>query len=155
MRIQHITETDFDIEIKGVTLLSLDEYYKYKDLIPEVLDFNFWWTKTPVGIASAYAIDDVDGSVYEFGYGVNLNSMGVRPALLLKDKDFKLLHLKDRVLVDNCFYTIVDFNYNHGFALAVCDKILYNNYFNDTDDNTWETSSLKNDLEQRFAHLIK
>lgn len=150
MRIQHITETDFDIEIKGVTLLSLDEYYKYKDLIP--IEDEPWWTRTSIGIAS---VKVVYGSyVRPNGYGVNMNFLGVRPALLLENKDFRLLHLKDRTLVDGHFYTIIDLNYNHGFALAVCDDILYNAYFNITEENDFETSSLKQNLEQRFSHLI-
>ena len=151
MKIQHITETDFDIEIKGVTLLSLDEYYKYEDLIP--IEDELWWTRTSVGIASAKAIQG--NYVRPNGYGVNMNYLGVRPALLLENKDFRLLHLKDRILVDGYFYIIVDLNYNHGSVLAVCDEILYSSCFNDTDDNAWETSSLKQDLEQRFSHFIK
>lgn len=149
MKVQHITEEDLPIEIKEVTLLSLEEYYKYKDLIPETLDLNFWWTKTSVGIVSAYAIDDVDGSVYEFGYGVNLNSMGVRPVLKLSGKGLKP---KGRVLIDGNWFTILDVKTN---ALAISDKILFKSRFNDTYDNDWETSLLKKDLEQRFSHLIK
>ena len=65
-----------------VFLLSVEEYKKYKNVIPNI--DKWWWLRTP-GDDQYYAANvSTDGSVFHAGNYVGNDTYAVRPALWLK-----------------------------------------------------------------------
>ena len=76
-----------------VLLLSIYEYKRFRDVIPDVREDRdgrrrIWWLLRSPGIdpASAAHVNFYDGNVSDIGYNVYELSCGVRPALSLSLK---------------------------------------------------------------------
>ena len=131
MRYINLTHGNYEI-----TLLTKEEYEKYKHRIPLVR--YRWWLRSPGydQIYAAFVYDD--GDVYNLGFTVNLESLAVRPAL--KSEILNLNVGTMFVALGNTWIMIDDH-----FAISV-DVVSHQKY--DDSTNIWETSYLKSWLEK-------
>lgn len=135
------TPAKVEIDIKEVTLLSVEEARRAEENVPDILaaTHDFWWLRSP-GNSAPYAAGVCNyGSVYTSGYGVNCDSNGVRPALRISN--LKSLHLLigSKITVNNYSFTVVSRD------LALCDQLIDHAPFNRDykKGNVYETSDIK------------
>ena len=127
-----------EIEIDGITLLSLEEAQQ----VPvEKLAIGCWWWLRSPGNDRYYAADvSFDGRVNSNGYNVHITDDVVRPALKISNQESANLEIGDRF--DALGYTwtyVLD-------GLALCDTSIGKHRF-DSISNCWKTSELKQWLE--------
>ena len=143
MKAEKIIETklEIDIDVAGVTLLSAEEYEKYKALIPLVQEW--WWLRSPHANTSVLAgLVDLDGWVnnnrVDSAYG------GTRPALILNSSSSNLAP-GDVFEVHGQRWTVL------GDGLAICNAIIEKGPFRQDwkakDANDFEASDIKRRLE--------
>lgn len=127
--------------IKGITLLSIEEYEAARDMIPMAKDD--WWLRSPGGYDYWTAYVYGNGSVLDYGYGVNNNALGVRPALDLELGD---LRIGDTFELAGYMWTVINGN------MALCNDIIARHCFREdyeaSDVNDYEASDVKKWLEE-------
>ena len=81
-------------EDDDIFLLSIEEYEKYKNVIPKIS--TWWWLRSP-GLNAYYAalVDD-DGSIDNSGDGVDYREYSVRPALRISNQESKYFKIGGR-----------------------------------------------------------
>ena len=129
-----------------ITLLSLEEYTKYKDIIPLIKD-PWWWLKDSDIEALVHGVCD-DGSLC--GSICNFNS-GVRPALKIHLSNSKNLKSGDKIRLGSKDFTVLSWEESELFAL--CDEFIAIRKF-DSCTNEWKSSELKQWLETEGVKLI-
>ena len=135
------TTEPIDIEIKGITLLSIEEYERYHDLIP--LHASYWWLRSPYSYDSDCAGFVDDYGIIDHRY-VGDSGVGVSPALIC---NLKSLNLKPRDIINFTGYiwTVISDKY------IQCDDIIGETAFREdwkaTDANDYEKSDVKKWLE--------
>lgn len=75
-------ENNVGFEKDGIFLLSVEEYYEYKDRIPQVR--TSWWLRSPGYYQNIVAFISSDGSVGVSGLDVHY-AYGVRPCKKISD----------------------------------------------------------------------
>lgn len=119
-----------------ITLLTVEEYKRYKPQIPHVNDW--WWLRSP-GCDQDYAADVSSAGVVSLtGYGVDSDYGAVRPALRSKIID---LSVGEQVIALGNRWTVID------TGLAISNEVVARKRF-DGNSNDWETSELKEWLEE-------
>ena len=121
-----------------ITLLTKEEYEQYADRIPLVNDL--WWLRSPGYRSNGAAYVNYVGSVYNYGYYVYDNGPAIRPVLITPD----ISHLSngDTFIALGNRWVMID---DDGIAISQ-DVITHRRY--DPVSNVWETSELKQWLEQ-------
>lgn len=76
-----------------IFLLSIEEYKKYSNIIPEIN--TFWWLRSPGNSAYEAAFVYCDGTIMDDGNRVTFNNAAIRPALRLSNQEYKNLKLGD------------------------------------------------------------
>ncbi len=115
-----------------ITLLSAEEYEKYKDNVPPIN--CSWWLRSP-GINSNRASHvDSGGSVDDDGLYVDRSNGAVRPAL--KMSDGRKYEIGKRVILYNFPWIIID----KGLAIAEV-PIAFRRF--DNESNDYENSEIK------------
>lgn len=135
-----------EIEIEGITLLSLEEA---KQVPVEKLAIGKWWWLRSPGNISAFAagVDEV-GSVDTYGRYVLYADYVVRPALKISNPESANIEIGDRF--DALGYTwtyVLD-------GIALCNRGIGYHKF-DKASNVWETSELKKWLEDWFSKKME
>ena len=119
-----------------ITLLTKDEYEQYKDRIPPV---NYWWwLRSPGSCSDDAAYVNGFGSVGNGGGDVNYDDGAVRPVIKSMSLNFPIgecfIALGNRwVMIDNC--------------MAISQDVITHRQY-DPKENVWETSELKQWLEE-------
>ena len=130
-----------ELEITGITLLSKEEYLKYRDRIPPRNEW--WWLRSP------YTDYDYNaGCVSNDGYvddrDVNDTSVGVSPALICNLASSNL-QIGDEFRLKGYTWTVISDKY------AICNDIIGYHCFRDDweapDANIYEKSDVKRYLE--------
>lgn len=133
-----------------ITLLTSDEFEKYKSNIPSTYDS--WWLRTPGADSCSVACVLANGNVNTTDCFYDFIPQGVRPAVIFNDGSN--VSVSDKLEIGGNVYTVLDTNYEGvGKALALCDKCVANTFF-DLSSNAWETSQLKHWLENDFLPSI-
>lgn len=83
-----------------VTILSCDQYRKYRDLVPHYPEWM--WTLTPWSCGNGYYVRFVFPTGYINNYGSAYGSIGVAPACIFSSKHLKLC--RQAHLVENNKY---------------------------------------------------
>ena len=137
MKIRRQITQDAEIEVLGVTLLSIEEYRENKDLIPRI-DGWWWWLRSPgrIQLLAAYIND---GVIHDYGISVNRDDGAVRPALKIGNPG--LMNPGDKFECAGYTWTMLRGN------LALCDSSIGETAFNDKDSNDYETSAVKRYVE--------
>ena len=144
-----LTESDF--EIKEATLLSIEEYENYKELIPylvssDVEEEECWWLRSPglqrYGVAIVY-----NGDINEGGINYDFGAYDVRPALKIEVSSANAFKAGSKLELLDKKWTILNISGQEAYIL--CDESIGRQLFDD-DSNDWETSELKQWLEEQF-----
>lgn len=145
MKVKKIITTMYDVEIdvQEITLLSKDDYLKFKDNIPSV---NFWWWLRSSGDYGfdAYCVD-YGGGIGGYGNLVFNSDGSVRPALRL-NPEFSNLQIKDRFEFGGKSWTVI----GEEIALsdeAFCRMAFRRKYWEAYDANNYATSDIKKYLD--------
>ena len=143
MKAELITTKPIDIEIKGITLLSIEEYEAYKEHIKSV---NYWWWLRSPGYDSFLAaIVNSDSSVYNFGYSVDYDRDAVRPALIFS-RDSSNLNIGDILIIAGYEWTVISDNLIHcNDSIGKCP---FRKYWKAPDANIYEASDVKKFVEK-------
>ena len=130
-----------EMTIDGITLLSIEEYNKYKENIPS--STGCWWLRSP-----GYNSDDratvvnTDGSVDYLGEDVDYSIYRVRPVLKISNHNLKV---KNRLEFKNYLWTVISEN------LAICDTFIGRYCFRKNrvgeNANDYNTSDIKKYIE--------
>ena len=136
------TTEPIDIQIDGITLLSVEEAGKVPNSQRAI--GKVWWLRSPGDFDISTASVLGDGSVSDYGYHVNLNVLGVRPALIF-DLESSNLQINDQIVLAGYTWTVIDGGY------ALCNEIVRNTCFRENwgakDANQYEASDIKKWLE--------
>ena len=142
--------------IKRITLLSIEEYEKYKSVIPTT---NYWWWLRSPGYYQNYAAYVSNGGdAIMRGYNINDAFGAVRPALKinLEMTDNRFWYKPEKLIgskIEYGQYTWTVLNANFGELYVLCDKCIARHCF-DPESNNWATSELKQWLETDGLKLI-
>ena len=101
--------TEADESDDDIFLLSVNEYNKYKNNIPEW--DGFWWLRSPGNFVDLATLVRGDGYINYNGLTVS-NEFGVRPALKISKSDN--LHIGDRIIRCDFPWIVID----DGLAIA-------------------------------------
>ena len=143
-----ITQVPMDISIKEITLLSVEEYERYKEHISEMN--HWWWLRSPGGggRSNGFAAGiNGDGEVDYYGGGVNYNNGIVRPVVVLQLSELESLNpqVGDKLEIAGHTWTMIAEN------MALCDDSVGRTYFREDwpadDANEYASSDIKKWLE--------
>jgi len=137
-----------DIEINGITLLSIEEYEACKYIIPNI---NFWWWLRSPGYSSINAANVSNvGNVSDFGNYVNYDDRAVRPALIYESSN---LQIGDKIKIVGYNWTVIS------DSMILCDDVVGFTYFRKdwraNDANDYEKSDIKKWLNDWWKERIK
>lgn len=118
-------------------LLSVEEYEKYKGVIPVIC--AWWWLRSPGYISYYEASVTNDGSVITEGLFVN-STHGIRPALKVSKSEISNLKIGDRKIYYDFPFIKIDDDLLIAEVPIAFDK--FNSYSND-----YEKSYVKRFLE--------
>lgn len=127
------------IKVKGITLLSKEEYRECKDNIPAIN--KPWWLRSPGHYVFFAACVYGDGSIDYYGYDVDNSEFGVRPVLIIKSN----LQIKDEFNLAGHAWTVISEDY------AICNDIIGEYCFREDwrakDSNNYKKSDIKKYIE--------
>lgn len=134
--------------IKGITLLSKEEYNKYSDKIPPIRES--WWLRSAGGhVSDAACVFGEYGNALVYGLTVD-SEFGVRPALQISNPEF--LQPGDNFNFGEQTFTYL------GDNLALSDNIVGKCVFREdwtaSDANIYEKSDVKKYVEDWFKKEI-
>lgn len=145
MKIEKLITTtqEQDLKITGITLLSIEEYEKYKENICAVKTW-YWWLRSPGYDENYTAVVRGSGLVSHYGSSVDI-TYGVRPALII-NLESSNLQISDKFKVKGYTWTVIS------DTLAICDEIIGEESFRDNlrapDANDYEASDVKKYIEE-------
>ena len=119
-------------------LLSVEEYEKYKGVIPVI--GSWWWLRSPDDDGDIAADVDFDGSVSTLGLLVNYTN-GIRPALRVQKSEISNLQIGDRKIYYDFPFVKIDEDLLIAEVPIAFDKF-------DDDSNDYEKSYVKRFLEE-------
>jgi hypothetical protein len=138
-----ITKTEpKELDITGATLLSYEEYEKYKTRISR-RDY-WWWLRSPgSSMLDAFFVDNWG---YIYSDSILDNAVAVVPALkIILNSDFKI---GDKIKFGSNTFTIISDNY------ALCDNNIGYHWFREgfeiNDANNYEKSDVKKFIDGWF-----
>lgn len=140
---------ELEIQTKGITLLSSEEFDELESRIPPLND-TCWWLRSPGHSDDEAAfVDGVFGLVYGLGHNVDL-VFGVRPALILESSN---LQIGDSFEFGNHTFTVISEKY------ALCDDSIGKHCFRKDwkakDANNYETSDVKKYVEDWYEKALE
>ena len=128
MQVQKLvaTTTEQEVEVEDVLVLSKEEYEENEDIIP-IHDDN-WWLRTSYPYASSSPMVYVapckkEGSNTPEGRSIRCTSIGISPALRIKNLEATGLERGDRIEIAGFKFTIINGIY------AQCDEIVGYSFF--------------------------
>ena len=137
MKIRRQIMQETEIEILGVTLLSIEEYMENKDLIPNI--DVWWWLRLPGFYQYDAALVLEDGDVHDYGFDVH-DLIAVRPAQKIGNPE----SLNPGSKFECAGYTWTMLRGN----LALCDSSIGKTAFSNKSSNDYETSAAKRYVER-------
>lgn len=150
MKIAVQTWVENDINIDGITLLSTEEYIRFKK---NIVNIDCWWWLRSPGFESLYAAYvSNDGSVYNYGDFVNVDTYAVRPALIINPTSSHL-EIGSKIKVADYLWTVISDEY------ALCDEAIVQCCFRKDwtakDANDYEASDIKKYIENWWVEQVK
>ena len=133
---------------KSVSLLSCEEYWTYRDLIPIINDW--WWLRS--SDAFFKTIVHVVNGLGNVSNAECSEKRGVRPFCIVKfepddprfwSKPEKLIGTK--IKWGRCTFTVLDVKNDELYILS--DEVVYKRHF-DAVSNNWDNSTLKKILDR-------
>lgn len=125
-------------DVKGITLLSIEEYEEHRDAIPPV--DRWWWLRSPGCIKSFTAYAGYNGCIYGHGIDVTMSGGSVRPALRL-DPESVAPQLREKLRFGGRTWTYI------GGGLAIADEpfcqMAFRKNWDAVNANDYEASDVK------------
>ena len=137
--------------IKEIAVFSVEEYNKYKSLVPVIK--SFWWLRTPACLVRRVCCVQNDGNIDNIGCEISYK-VGVRPVCVfdIKFADPVFWYkIGSKIKYGKYNWTVVDIQNSELFAL--CDDIIGFHCF-DEESDAWQESRLKTWLEAEGLKLI-
>ena len=148
MRIRPIESLE-DAEITGATLLSFEEYEKYKYDILRIDDC--WWLRSPSHYSYAAAVVDMTAAATMLVIMLYYDDYAIRPAL--KISNLEDVEVGDKIKFDGKTFTVISPEY------ALCDTAIGHGAFrkdsNAADANIYEASDVKKFVDKWFEDAVK
>ena len=119
-------------------LLSVEEYEKYKGVIPVI--GSWWWLRSPGINSTLAAFVYIDRSVSTYGFGVSLAS-GIRPAFRVQKSEISNLQIGYRKSCYDFPFVKIDDDLLIAEVPIAFDKF-------DDESNDYEKSYVKKFLEE-------
>lgn len=146
---KRIVEGTCDINIGGITLLSVEEHEACREHVPPFNDI--WWLRSP-GYNSKYAAS-VSRNGNAFSSGINVDyDLAVRPALKLAGLKSANLQIGDWFRLFGHDWTVVSDTH------ALCNDSIGESPFREDyeaeDANNYETSDIKMFVEKWLARQL-
>lgn len=136
-------EIERQIEIDKITLLSVEEYQTYRNMIPKIN--SWWWLRSPEADYNHLCAAEVDDGGWVVNIAISLHS-GIRPVLRIKNPESAFLKIGVKFRLADYAWTML------GDGLALCDDIIeecaFRKDWKATDANDYEKSDVKKYLEQ-------
>lgn len=143
------TTEAIDLDIKGITLLSIEEYKACKEHIKHTSPS--WWLRSPGLNCLRAAVVFSFGDIYNSGDFIYV-PFGVRPVLEINLKTSNL-QIGDEIELMNCRWTVIS------NKLILCNEIIAKRPFRKdwrTDNaNDYNKSDIKQWLEDWFTEKVK
>lgn len=121
MIVKKIRTTYADVKVKGITLLSAQEYEKAKDYIPLLNDW--WWLRSPGTADNCATYVDAKGSLNKNGHDVGYGSLAVRPAIKIASAENSDVKAGDKIEFAGNTWTVIP------GEMMVCDDIISHHRF--------------------------
>lgn len=142
-----ITRTEpIEIEVEGVTLLSVEEAQAAKEWLKPMR--GCWWLRSPGHYDYWTAVVNGRGNVGDIGGNVD-DTYGVRPALKIRNLESSNLEIGSKFMAKGLPWTVISGN------LALCDEIVTEMPFREDwkveDANVYEASDVKRWLEKWWS----
>ncbi len=147
MKVEKIKTEPEELDIAGATLLSIEEYTRYKNIIP--ICHTEWWLRSP----SVFGAADLAMSVHSNGdtdrYGDDVGiTLGVRPALIINNLKSSNFQIGDKFVFGKQTLTVISKGY------ALCDNIIGDCKFrratNVSDENNYNASDVKKFVDEWY-----
>ena len=119
-------------------LLSVEEYEKYKGVIPVI--GSWWWLRSPGHDSYDAASVNDGGSVDAYGFNV-IDARGIRPALRVQKSEILNLQIGDRKIYYDLPFVKIDEDLLIAEVPVAFDKF-------DDESNVYEKSYVKRFLEK-------
>lgn len=142
---QIVSYTPVECTIRGITLLSAEEYEEAQDYIQQ-LDSG-WWLRSSDFWSPGAKLVTCDGSINEYGVEVSYGSVSVRPALLILKPESLNLAIGDKIRFAGYIWTIIPGD------MALCDEEIGFNRF-DAKTNDFKKSEIKQYIENWLADKL-
>ena len=151
MKVEKLIRNKVNLDVQGITLLSIEEYKKHKQHIKPAS--CIWWLRSP-GDRSKYAATvSGSGCVSSSGDLVYDVGIAVRPALRITNPKSAGLKVGDSFCVFGYEWTVIS------EGLALCDEALEEHAFCEDwrtrGANGYEKSDVKRFLEEWFDEQRK
>ncbi len=151
MKVEQIITKPVELEIIGVTLLSVEEAEK---LPIRLRQYNREWWLRSRGVHQLYATSVYyDGSVNDEGYNVNYAFNCVRPALIIKNLGSSALQISDVFIFDGKKFEIIDDE--TAFCLEDIGCRRFRDNWRVKDANNYESSDVKKFVDAWFKEAGK
>lgn len=143
MKVKRYIEQEIELDIEGVTLLSVEEA---KKLPEDILSCGYWWwLRSPGYNDGSAAVVLHYGTVREHGFRVNRVDGAVRPAFIISSIESANLKFGDKIKIMGIEATVIS------DKLALADEPVGHTYFRKDfkapDANDYEKSDIKTWLE--------
>lgn len=133
-----------ELDITGITLLSIEECEKHKQHITPI--DCVWWLRSPGYSSECAACVHRDGNVLRHRGYVHHIGIAVRPALQIKNPNYAKLNAGDRFGLFGYDWTVIS------RELALCDEAIEKHAFREDwrakDANDYEKSDVKRFVEE-------
>lgn len=147
MQVIKITKEIIDLDIMGITLLSRDEYEKYREKIPPVN--GIWWLRSPGYGTQNVMLVHFNGNIFDCGCPADYDYTFIRPALKIRGLVSSNIKVRDKFMAGGYMWTVIS------EGLAVSDDFIGSHCFRenvDADDaNDYEVSDIKEYIENWWA----
>lgn len=142
MKVEKLIRVDLDVQ--GITLLSIEEYKKHKRHITPI--DCVWWLRSPGCRSWLAAYVGSSGIVNSNGDDVDRDLIAVRPALQVANPKSASLKIGDKFCLFGYEWTVIS------KELALCDEVVGKHAFREDwqaeDANDYEQSDVKRFLEE-------
>ena len=148
MKVGVQTFIEKDIDVTGITLLSVGEYVQFRE---NISNHSWWWLRSSIYKSSERAACvDICGNIDSDGCCVEYETLFARPALIIKSSH---LEIGSKIMVANRLWTVISDRY------ALCDKGIGWHCFREDwkakDANDYEASDIKKYIENWWAEQVK
>lgn len=140
-----ITTVEQEVQFKGLTLLSEEEYFQSKENIPKV---DFWWWLRSHGLLTFSIACVLCGGTCT-GFNASFDDIAVRPALIINQESS--LQIGDKFKFYGHNWTVISEKH------ALCDEkfcyMAFRNNWRSKNANEYKASDIKKYLDSEWDKM--